>query len=322
MFAKLMANILVTGAAGFIGFHTVKALIKRGDKVIAVDNLSPYYDVNLKKARLNKIRNKIKFYKLDIAEKEKLKKVFNNNKIDKICHLGAQAGVRHSLKNPFEYERTNILGTLNIFELMKEFKIKDIIYASSSSVYGGNKKVPFSEKDNVDKPVSLYAATKRANELMAYTYHNLYGFNCTGLRYFTVYGPFGRPDMALFKFTKNIIENKPIEVYNYGNMKRDFTFITDIVKGTISAIDKAYAYEIFNLGNAKSVKLTYFIECIEKAVGKKAEKKLLPMQPGDVTLTYADIRKAKKKLGYNPNVKIEEGVKKFVKWYKDYYKIK
>lgn len=224
-------NILVTGGAGFIGFHLSKALIEKGNEVTIVDNLSDYYDVQLKKDRLRQIQDKIKFYQIDIANLKKLRIVFEENKIDKICHLAAQAGVRYSLINPFEYERTNILGTLNILELMKESEVKDFIFASSSSVYGGNKKIPFSVEDRVDKPVSLYAATKRSTELMAYTYYKLYNFNCIGLRFFTVYGPWGRPDMALFKFTKNILEGKPIDVYNYGKMKRDFTYITDIVGG-------------------------------------------------------------------------------------------
>jgi len=317
-----MAKILLTGAAGFIGFHTAKALLERKDKIIAIDNLCPYYDVNLKKARLKKISKKIKFYKADISDRKTLARIFKKHKIDKICHLAAQAGVRYSLTNPYEYEKTNVLGTINIFELMRKHKVKNIVYASSSSVYGGNKHMPFSEKDNVDKPVSLYAATKKSNELMAYTYHHLYDLNCTGMRYFTVYGPWGRPDMALFLFTKNIIKNKPIEVYNYGNMKRDFTFVTDIVQGNLAALDKSYPYEVFNIGNAKPVKLMTFIEHIEKTVGKKAKKKMMAIQPGDVPATCADISKAKKKLGYKPTVPVKEGIEKFVRWYKDYYKIK
>ena len=233
--------------------------------------------------------------------------------------MAAQAGVRYSIQHPAEYERTNVMGTLNILELMKEFKIKNIVYASSSSVYGGVKKTLFKESMPLEKPISFYAATKKMNELMAHTYHSLYGFNCTGLRYFTVYGPWGRPDMALFKFTKNILQNQPIELYNHGNMKRDFTFITDIAAGTVSALDKCYPYEIFNLGDSRSVQLTYFVECIEKALGMTAQKKLLPMQQGDVVATYADISKAKKKLGYKPKVPIEEGILKFINWYRSYY---
>ena len=313
-----MATILVTGVAGFIGFHVAKALLKKGEEVIGVDNLSDYYDVKLKEDRLAQIKDKIKFYKVDISDFDALEDVFSENKIEKVCHLAAQAGVRYSLENPWEYEKTNVHGTMNIFELMKKFDIKNIVYASSSSVYGGNEKVPFSESDNVDKPISLYAATKKANELMAYTYHHLYDMNCTGLRFFTVYGPWGRPDMALFKFTKSILDNKPIDVYNYGKMKRDFTFITDIVSGVMASLDKCYPYEIFNLGNNNTVELKYFIECLEKELGKKAKKNMLPMQPGDVPITYADISKSKKMLGYSPKTEIEQGIKQFVDWYKSY----
>lgn len=315
-------KILVTGGAGFIGFHVAKALLERGDEVVVVDTLSDYYDVQLKKDRLAQIKDQIRFYQVDIADFESLKKVFEENNFDKVCHLAAQAGVRHSLKNPFIYERSNNLGTLNILELMKEFKIWDLIFASSSSVYGGNTKIPFSVKDNVGQPISLYAATKRTNELYAYVYHKLYGFNCFGLRFFTVYGPFGRPDMALFKFTKAILEDKPIDVYNYGNMRRDFTFITDIVHGILLSIDKVKGYEILNLGNNNPVDLKYFISCIEKGLGKEANKNLLPMQLGDVQTTFADIEKTKKILGWEPKVKIEEGIKEFVRWYKEYYKMK
>lgn len=315
-------NILVTGGAGFIGFHVSKALIEKGDKVIVVDNISDYYDIQLKKDRLKQIQDKIKFYQIDIANLEKLKIVFEENKIDKVCHLAAQTGVRYSLINPFEYERTNILGTLNVLELMKGFKVKDFIFASSSSVYGGNKKIPFSVEDKVDKPISLYAATKRSNELIAYTYHKLYNFSCVGLRFFTVYGPWGRPDMALFKFTKNILEGKHIDVYNYGKMKRDFTYITDIVKGILSALEKNFGYKIFNLGNSVSVELIFFIKCIEKELGKRVKKNLTGMQLGDVSETCADIDESKKMLGFEPKVKVEEGIKKFVDWYKNYYGLK
>lgn len=315
----MLKKILITGGAGFIGFHLSRALAEKGDEVIVVDNLSNYYDVQLKKDRLKQIKNKIKFYQIDIANLGKLRRVFKENKIDKVCHLAAQTGVRYSLSNPFEYERTNVLGTLNILELMKEFEIKDFIFASSSSIYGGNKKMPFSVEDRVDKPISLYAATKRANELMAYTYHKLYDFNCIGLRLFTVYGPWGRPDMALFKFTKNILEGNPINVYNYGKMKRDFTYIADVVGGILSALEKNFGFEIFNLGNSIPVELDYFIECIERELGKKAKRKLMEIQPGDVPETFADIEKSKKMLGFEPKIKIEEGIKKFVEWYKEYY---
>ena len=316
-------KILVTGGAGFIGFHVAKALLKRGDSVVIVDNFNNYYDPKLKYARINQIKkNKnLKVYKIDISNSKKLEKVFKKHKFNKICHLAAQAGVRYSLKDPLKYEKWNNIGTLNILEMAKQYKIKDVVYASSSSVYGGNKKIPFSETDNVDKPVSFYAATKKTNELYAYAYNNLYGINCTGLRFFTVYGPWGRPDMALFKFVKNIIEGKTIEVYNYGKMKRDFTYVTDIVQGVIKSIDKPFSYEIINLGNNKPVELMKFINIIEKAVGKKAKKKMMEIQPGEVLITYADIKKAKKLLGYNPKTNIEKGVKEFVEWYKKFYKV-
>jgi len=315
-------RILVTGGAGFIGFHLAKKLSEKED-VVVVDNLSSYYDVKLKEARLEQIKDKVEFYKIDISDFSSLKKIFEKYRFDLICHIAAQAGVRYSLTNPWEYKKSNIIGTLNIFELAKKFNIKKVIYASSSSVYGGNKKVPFSEGDRVDKPISLYAATKIANELMAHTYHHLYKIDMIGLRYFTVYGPWGRPDMAMFKFTKNIFEDKPIEVYNFGNMKRDFTYIDDIVDGTIKAINFCLnndnVCEIINLGNSKPVELNYFIKLLEKEIGKEAKKNLLPLQPGDVLETYADITKAKKILRWEPKTEIEEGAKKFVEWYREYY---
>lgn len=313
-------KILVTGGAGFIGFHVAKALIERGDEVVIVDNLSDYYDVELKKSRLQQLSEKVKFYQIDISNYDALRIVFSENKFDKICNLAAQAGVRYSLENPFAYEKTNNKGLLNILELMKEFRVKDLVFASSSSVYGGNTKVPFSESDPVDMPVSLYASTKKFNELMAHTYHHLYGFNCFGLRFFTVYGPRGRPDMALFKFTKNILEGKPIDVYNHGDHERDFTYITDIVDGVLRSIDRVQGYDIFNLGNNCCVNLKYFISLIEKELGQEAEKNMLPMQKGDVHKTYADISKAKEILGWEPKVKIEEGIKSFITWYKNEYK--
>jgi UDP-glucuronate 4-epimerase len=317
-------KILVTGGAGFIGFHLAKKLCEK-DSVVVVDNLSDYYDVKLKEARLEQIKDKVEFHKVDISDFSSLKKVFETHKFDLICHIAAQAGVRYSLVNPWEYEKSNVLGTLNVFELARKFEIKKVVYASSSSVYGGNKKVPFSESDRVDKPISLYAATKIANEVMAHTYHYLYNIDFVGLRYFTVYGPLGRPDMAMFKFTKAIFEDKPIDVYNFGNMKRDFTYIDDIIEGTIKAIEFCLnnnnICEIINLGNSKPIELNYFINCIEKEVGKEAKKNLLPLQPGDVLETYADIRKAKKLLGWEPKTEIEEGVKKFVEWYKEFYSV-
>ncbi|HNZ52066.1 MAG: UDP-galactose-4-epimerase [Candidatus Diapherotrites archaeon ADurb.Bin253] len=309
-------TILVTGAAGFIGFHTSKALLDRGDKVVGIDNLNSYYDPKLKLSRLDilkKYRN-FKFYKQNIEDGIKIKE-----KIDVICHLAAQAGVRYSLENPFEYEKSNMLGTLTIFEFARNNKIKTIIYASSSSVYGNEKKVPFKESQKLDSPISLYAATKKANELYAYVYHHLFGINMTGLRFFTVYGPWGRPDMAIFKFTKNIIENKPIDVYNNGKMKRDFTYIDDVVSGILSSIDKGYAFEIFNLGRGKQEELINFIDEIERNVGNKVKRNLLPLQAGDVLETFADTTKARKLLNYKPKTSINEGIKNFVKWYKEYY---
>lgn len=316
-------NILVTGGAGFIGFHAAKALLERGDKVISIDNLNDYYDIQLKKDRLKQLDHKNhKFYRLDISDHEALKKVFEENKIDKICHLAAQAGVRYSLENPRAYEKANILGTLNLLELSKEHNIKDFVFASSSSVYGNNKKIPFSESDNVDQPISFYAATKKAGELMCYTYHHLYKINCTCLRFFTVYGPWGRPDMAYFSFTNKILTGKSIDIYNNGDLRRDFTYITDIIKGILAAIDTPFKYEIINLGNNNPVQLMYFIECIEKELAIKAKKNMLPMQVGDVYETFADINKAKRLLRFEPKVKIEEGIRKFVEWYLDYFNIK
>jgi UDP-glucuronate 4-epimerase len=258
---------------------------------------------------------------VDIADYKALERVFDARHFDKVCHLAAQAGVRYSLTNPFAYETANGLGTLNVLELCRHKGVQTLVYASSSSVYGGNKKIPFSVDDPVDKPISLYAATKKYNELMAHTYHHLYGLRCTGLRFFTVYGPWGRPDMALFKFTKAILEGKPIEVYNYGKMRRDFTYVTDVVAGVLASLDKEYPCEVFNLGNSQTVELLHFIRCIEKELGREAKMNLLPLQPGDVPETFADIQKSRDMLGFNPAVKIEEGIRRFIAWYKDYYKV-
>ncbi len=317
-------EVLVTGGAGFIGFHVAKALLKRGDKVVIVDNFNDYYDPKIKYERINQIKNNknLRVYRTDISNYKKLEKIFKKHKFNKICHLAAQAGVRYSLKNPFRYEKWNNIGTLNLLELTKKYKIKDFVYASSSSVYGGNKKIPFSEKDDVDNPISLYAATKKSNELYAHVYHHLYGLNCTGLRFFTVYGPWGRPDMALFKFVKNILKGKTIEVYNYGKMKRDFTYISDAVKGVLAAIDNPFPYEIINLGNNKPIELKKFISIIEKELGKKAKMNLMSIQQGDVLSTCANINKAKKLLGFKPQVSIEEGVRNFIEWYISFYGVK
>ncbi|MCG3203648.1 MAG: UDP-N-acetylglucosamine 4-epimerase [Elusimicrobia bacterium] len=316
-----MSKILVTGAAGFIGSWTCEALHKKGHEVIGLDNFNDYYDVHLKHARAERLKGKIRIITGDIADRGSVEKVFKENTFDQVCHLAAQAGVRYSIENPYAYEMANNIGTLNLLEACRHNGVRSFIFASSSSVYGGNKKVPFSVKDPVDKPISLYAATKKYNELLAYTYHHLYGIHCTGLRFFTVYGPWGRPDMALFKFTKAILEGKPIDVYNHGQMKRDFTFITDIVQGIVASMEKNYAYEIFNLGNSKTVELNYFIECIEKELGKTAKKNMLPLQMGDVPETSADIDWSREKLGFTPQVNIEQGINEFIAWYKEYYKI-
>lgn len=315
-------TILVTGSAGFIGFHVAKKLLEQDIKVIGLDNFNDYYDPQLKEAR-NKIlaENKnFKLYRVNLEDLASIKKILAENKIDKVCHLAAQAGVRHSLTHPHTYIQSNLVGFTNLIDEAKNAGIKDFIYASSSSVYGNNKKSPFSVKDSVDHPLSLYAATKKSNELMAYTYHHLYGMNCTGLRFFTVYGPYGRPDMALFLFTDAILKKEPIKVFNFGKMKRDFTYIDDIVNGVLSSLAQAYPYEIFNLGNNKSIELNYFITCIEKELGLEAIKKLEPIQMGDVPETCADIDYSQEKLNYNPQTSIEEGVRKFITWYKEYVK--
>jgi len=315
--------ILVTGAAGFIGFHCAQKLLSLGAKVIGLDNLNEYYDVKLKFARLDilKSSSNFTFYHQDLCDYDALQLLFKIESPSKVLNLAAQAGVRYSLENPFAYQKSNLEGFLNILECCRHFKVKNLVYASSSSVYGRNEKYPFSEDQNVDHPISLYAATKKANELMAHTYSHLYGLPTTGLRFFTVYGPLGRPDMALFLFTKAILEGTEIEVFNHGDMHRDFTYIDDIVEGVISSLRTEHHYEVFNLGNNKTEKLSYFIECIEKELGRNAIKKLLPIQPGDVPKTAANIEKARKKLGFFPKVKIEEGIHHFVNWYRDFYSL-
>ncbi len=347
-------KILITGTAGFIGFHLANRLSEMGMDVVGLDNINDYYDVNLKYGRLkesgifdvqygkpvgSKRFSNYSFIKLDLADKNSLDKLFKKEKFDAVCHLAAQAGVRYSLVNPYSYIDSNIYGFLNILEACRQFGVENLCFASSSSVYGLNKKQPFSEKHNVDHPISLYAATKKSNELMAHTYSYLYGIRATGLRFFTVYGPWGRPDMALFKFVKNILEDKPIDVYNYGKMERDFTYIDDIIEGVVRVIKKPavpnmewnpyepdpssslVAYKIYNIGNNAPISLERFIEIIEKNLGKKAKKNLLPMQPGDVESTYADVSSLIKELGYKPQTPPEVGVKKFIEWFKWYYKV-
>lgn len=315
--------ILVTGGAGFIGSQVTKSLLERGDQVIIVDNFNNYYEPLLKEDRLNQLLAGFKpvVYRLDIADQVKLSEVFKNHKIDKICHLAAQAGVRYSLENPGVYIKSNIIGTHNLLELAREYKIKDFVFASSSSVYGDNEKIPFAETDVVDRPISLYAATKKANELEAYTYHKLFGLNVFGLRFFTVYGPWGRPDMAYFLFTKSILSSEEVKVFNQGKMKRDFTYIDDIVAGVVKALDRVAGYEIINLGNNQPITLEEFIGVIENELGKTAKKKYDDRQPGDVIETYADITKAKRVLDWQPSTSIKAGLKKFIGWYKSYYQV-
>ena len=334
-----MSKILVTGSAGFIGFHLCKKLLDNGREVIGLDNINDYYDVTLKESRLKQIekRKNFKFVRLDIVEKDSVASLFSNEKFDLVVNLAAQAGVRFSLTHPRPYIDSNIVGFLNILEGCRHNKVKHLIYASSSSVYGANTKMPFSVHHNVDHPMSLYAATKKANELMAHTYSSLYKLPSTGLRFFTVYGPWGRPDMALFLFTKAILNEKPIDIFNYGNMKRDFTYIDDIVEGVVRIIDKipgpdpawkgdnpdistSYApYKLYNIGNNNAVELNHFLEVLESCLGKKAKKNLLPIQLGDVPATYADVDDLINDVGFKPSTSVEDGIKKFVEWYLGYY---
>ncbi|MDD2308842.1 MAG: NAD-dependent epimerase [Desulfuromonadaceae bacterium] len=334
-----MQKILVTGAAGFIGFHLAKRLLEGKCKVVGLDNLNDYYDVNLKTARLAQLeeRHNFRFHKMGLEERDAVSRFFKDEQFDIVVNLAAQAGVRYSIENPYAYIDSNISGFINILEGCRHNGVKHLVYASSSSVYGANTKMPFSVHDNVDHPVSLYAATKKSNELMAHTYSHLYNLPTTGLRFFTVYGPWGRPDMALFLFTKAIIEGRPIDVYNHGLMQRDFTYIDDIVEGVVRVMGKipeanhdwngnapdpgtsSAPYRIYNIGNNNPVELIRFIEVLENALGMKAEKRLLPLQPGDVCSTYADVDDLMRDVGFRPSTSIEEGIGTFVAWYRKFY---
>tara|TARA_Y100001970_G_C14052322_1_gene759641 strand:- start:53 stop:1018 length:966 start_codon:yes stop_codon:yes gene_type:complete len=318
-------KILITGCAGFIGFHLANQLLKKNNELIGIDNLNKYYDVNLKKNRIKELqKNKnFKFFKIDLINKNKVNKIINKYKIKFIVHLAAQAGVRYSITNPETYFKNNLNVFFNILELSRENKIRHLVFASTSSVYGENSFFPLKESANTDKPVSFYAATKKSNEVMAYSYSYIYKLPCTALRFFTVYGPYGRPDMALFKFTENILNNKKIELYNYGNHTRDFTYIDDIVNGIISIIKKPFKsripFKVFNIGKGKSKKLIEYLYHIEKNIGKKAKIKKLPLQVGDILKTHADISSLKKYSKYTPSTDIKEGINEFINWYKKYY---
>ncbi len=336
-----MQTILVTGAAGFIGFHVSQRLLNDGYRVVGMDNLNDYYDVNLKISRLAQLQDRanFSFEKLDLADRAGIKDLFDRHQFDRVIHLGAQAGVRYSLQNPAAYIDSNLTGFGNILEGCRHHQIKHLVYASSSSVYGANTKIPFSVHDNVDRPISLYAATKKANELMAHTYSHLYQLPTTGLRFFTVYGPWGRPDMAPCLFTKAILAGKPIDVFNYGKMQRDFTYVDDIVEGVVKvmehiptanpdlvatapeAIGTKAPYRIYNIGNNQPIELMYFIEVLEKCLGMEAKKNILPIQPGDVPITYADVSDLTRDVGFKPDTSIEVGVKHFVDWYRTYYQL-
>lgn len=345
-------KILITGTAGFIGFHLAKRLLERGDTVIGIDNINDYYDVNLKYARLaetgisrdaeqwhQKVQStkyeNYSFVRMNLEDHEQLNQTFEQEKFDKVCNLAAQAGVRYSLENPHAYINSNIVGFINILEACRHHNIIHLAYASSSSVYGNNTKMPLSTSDNVDHPISLYAATKKSNEMMAHTYSHLFGLPTTGLRFFTVYGPWGRPDMALFLFTKAILEDKPIKVFNNGNMVRDFTYVDDIVEGVVRVIDNPATvsnienpdvscsntapYKVYNIGNSSPVQLMEYIGAIEQFLGKIAQKEFLPMQPGDVPKTQADVSDLVENLGYKPATPVQKGIEKFIEWYKTYF---
>ena len=332
---------LLTGAAGFIGMHTAQRLLARGDEVVGLDNLNDYYDVALKQARLARLERQpgFRFVKLDVADRAGMDALFARERLDRVIHLAAQAGVRYSLTNPHAYIESNVVGFTHVLEGCRHHGVQHLVYASSSSVYGGNTRLPFSEHDSVDHPVSLYAATKKANELMAHTYSHLYGLPTTGLRFFTVYGPWGRPDMALFLFTKAILEGRPIDVFNHGRMQRDFTYVDDIVEGVVRVADRAATpdpafvsdtpdpgtsnvpYRVFNIGNHQPVPLLDYIASLERALGMTAEKRLLPMQDGDVPATYADTDALREWVGFQPATSIDVGIARFVAWYRDYHRV-
>jgi UDP-glucuronate 4-epimerase len=334
-------KILVTGAAGFIGFHTARVLLDRGDEIVGIDNLNDYYDVALKQARLAQLDHYPNFHfaKLDLADSRGMAELFAREQFDRVVHLGAQAGVRYSIENPQAYVDSNVTGTLNVLEGCRHHPVEHLVFASTSSVYGANARMPFSVHDGVDHPLSLYAATKKANELMAHTYASLFGLPCTGLRFFTVYGPWGRPDMALFRFTANILAGKPIQVFNYGRHRRDFTYVDDIVEGVVRALDHVARpdpdwdpmnpdpassrapWRIYNIGNQRPVELARYIEVLEACLGRTAERELLPMQPGDVPDTHADVEDLVADVGYRPDTPVEEGVARFVEWYREYYSV-
>jgi UDP-glucuronate 4-epimerase len=339
---RIALKVLVTGAAGFIGHHTAKHLLERGDEVVGLDNLNEYYDVSLKHARLAILKKypRFKFVKLDLADREAIADLFARERFERVVHLGAQAGVRYSVEAPFAYIDSNLSGTLTVLEGCRHNGIEHLVFASTSSVYGANTRMPFSVHQGVDHPLSLYGATKKSNELMAHAYSSLYGLPVTGLRFFTVYGPFGRPDMALFVFTKAILAGKPIDVFNYGHHRRDFTYVGDIVEGVVRAMDhiaepnpkwdadkpdpasSRAPYRIYNIGNQQPVELLRYIEVLEECLGRKAEKNLLPLQQGDVPDTWADVEDLVADVGYRPGTPVEQGVRSFVDWYLDYYQVK
>ncbi|MBS7528095.1 NAD-dependent epimerase [Fusibacter paucivorans] len=334
-------KILITGAAGFIGFHLSKKLLDQSYQIIGIDNLNEYYDPSLKQSRLEILGkyNNFNFHKVDLKDKAVVDSIFETYQPTHVINLAAQAGVRYSIENPYAYVDSNLIGFMNILEACRNYPVEHLLYASSSSVYGGNKVAPFSTNHNVDHPVSLYAATKKSNELMAHTYSHLYGIPTTGLRFFTVYGPYGRPDMAYFSFTKDILAGKPIKVFNHGKMERDFTYIDDIVEGIVKLVDKAPAankdwdeskddlstsfapYKIYNIGNNNPVQLMRFINALESAIGKESEKVYMDMQPGDVLRTYADVSDLERDINFKPFTSIEDGLKKFIEWYEEYYKV-